>query len=156
MASPTYVQIVNAIHTRFLTVLPHATRAVIGEPKSIQSTPMVFSVADDDGGEAKDGKTFGLYSMKYRTRHTLVIQWQDFERAELELMDLIPKLIDAVRRDPQLGIVVGSDPERMLLPGGQCRIVRWENGFAKIANNTYRIADLFSEVEVYPYALPEA
>lgn len=156
MASPTYLEIIDALHVRFLTVLPHATRAIIGEPKSVQSAPMVFSRAADDGGEAQDGKTFGLYRMVYRTQHTLVVNWVDWENAERELMDLIPKLIDAVRRDPRLGIIEGSDPEQYLLPGGQCRITRWETGWAKIAEKTYRVADLFSEVEVYPYALPEA
>lgn len=131
---PSYQQIVDALHVRFATVAALSGKPMLKyEPRSIQATPMIYTLLDRFRRE----RAGQLTAMHYRILHRLVLQWQENEQSELELMPFVHSIPHSVDQDPTLA---------GLLVKGLAHIDDAESGFVIISNTKYRCLDFYSNV----------
>lgn len=134
MSFPSYSQVVDALHVRFATVADLAGKPMLKyEPRSVQTTPMLYTLIDRFTRE-RSGQ---LTAMRYRILHRLVLQWQDNEQSEVQLMPFVHSIPDSIDRDPTLA---------GLLEKGQAHIDDAESGFVLISQTKYRCLDFYSNV----------
>jgi hypothetical protein len=134
MAFPSYSQVVDALHVRFATVAALSGKPMLKyEPRSVQTTPMLYSLLFTFQRE-RSGQ---ITAMRYRIMHRLLLQWQDNEQSELELMPFVNSIPHSVDQDPTLA---------GLLVKGVARISDAESGFIPISNSKYRCLDFYSDV----------
>lgn len=134
----TYPAIIAGLHTVIETVA--GLKLVLDYvPRSIVTTPMLYSehVSSqyDDASDAMQAE----FVTRHRTKHRLVLSWQDNEQCELELAGFIDAIPAAVKANPKLG---GA------LADGWARVTAGESGWVAAEGGPliYRFCDFYSEV----------
>ena len=110
---------------------------MLGEPTGDMDLPGLYT-AFDDFDRPLEGRPPGdnVTGMTYHFVHRLMIQWVDFQQAEMQLLTFINKIPSAVAHDAQLG---GR------LTSGTAKIVAGRAGFVTIGGVKYRVVDFRSE-----------
>lgn len=129
-----YSTIMTALHTR-LGLIPGIAVVLDYEPKSVQVAPLMYSLLESFTRE-QSGQ---IVTMKYRTLHRLVIQWQDNEQAEGQLRSFVPLIPAWIEADQQLGGTI---------PSGFIRCTDAATGFLAIGGTDCRICDFYTEAIV--------
>lgn len=131
----TYLTCLEGLEERLATVVGLKVR-LRGEPTSIHACPLIYS--EFDSFDEEDTDNSALKSIRWRTRHRLVIRLQDHHAAEDELIDFLERIPDAVAADPKLG--------GRLHHTGYAGITTGDAGYVTIDGLDYRTCDLYSEV----------
>jgi hypothetical protein len=110
---------------------------MLGEPTGDLDLPGLYT-AFESFDRPLEGRPPGdnVTGMTYRFVHRLMIQWVDFQQAEMQLLTFINKIPFAVASDPQLGGRITS---------GVAKIVAGDAGFVTIGGVKYRVVDFRSE-----------
>lgn len=128
----------QGLEERFRTI-PGLQNIILGEPTALHELPCLYT-AFYRFERTQHGQITG---MRYYFVHRLLLRWQDFPQAEMQLitmLNLIPAAIDA---DQKLG---GR------LPDGLASITDGTTGFITIGETKYRIVDYTSNtLEKQPY-----
>lgn len=119
--------IAEALHVRFRLV-DGLEFFQIGEPKTIQRTPMIYTLLFD----YEPTQSGQVLSEIYTFMHRLVLSFANPEQAELQLMGFVPALQHVIEADPMLDGTLES---------GASIMDRGQPGFTFIANTPYRIVD---------------
>ena len=125
-----YATVLDAIHEH-LAEVPGVNLLIIGEPRTLQTTPAIYSMLRSFT-RTSQGTTVRIV---YRTRHRLCVPWVHPEQAEEEIIgftNAIPAALCAL-------------PDRGALPSGDMEITLGEAGFVTIGGTEYRSLDFYSE-----------
>ena len=127
-----YELVTEGLHACFATVT--AVKVLLDhEPTAVHATPLIYSL--QAGFERSVDGT--VTRTVYRTRHRLLIAWQDSESAEEMLRALTDAIPQAVEADPKLGGKVRP---------GDAQIVSGDPGWVTVGGAEYRALDFISEV----------
>lgn len=141
MTTPSYEDVVAGLHGRFQTITAFAADPLDYEPNSLHTTPIMYSILDEETVTAQ-----GQMIIKtYITLHRVCVARQDNERAEQLLRQFVDSVPDAIEQSPDLG---------GLLTSGIAEISRGRAGYARINQTVYRTIDFTSRVVVKRGRLP--
>lgn len=117
---------------RFQTI-EGLTAIVLGEPTSIQSTPLLYAgYASADQIMRSTAPARNLDGITHLFGVRLVFDYQDNPQAEMQLLTLADSVPYAINLDPRLG---------NRLHGGIASSTAALGGFARIADKLYRVLD---------------
>lgn len=129
-----YSTVLTGLHVRFATVAGIAN-LLMYEPTAIHDLPTLYSLFQD----VSITRSGQIRAVHYRTLHRLLLRWQDFEQAELEVIPFVDSIPLSVEADPHLGGVIVS---------GFAEINECKAGWTEIGSTTYRSLDFYSDVIV--------
>lgn len=127
-----YPLILDAVKAR-LEAVPGISYVVVGEPTSVQDTPMMFLQRD---GGSRNVDAGGRAKAKHRVMAALVVRWQDNETAEAQVSALIDPIYGAFDADPTLGGM-----------NGWAEVTEDDAGYLQIGKTTYRTVEFTLAVE---------
>lgn len=127
-----YPLILEAVKTR-LAAVSGISYVVIGEPTTVQDTPMMFLQRDGGGRNVDAG---GRAKAKHRIMAVLVVRWQDNATAEAQVSALIDPIYGAFDADPTLGGL-----------NGWAQVTEDDAGYLQIGKTTYRTVEFTIVVE---------
>lgn len=104
----------------------------LGEPSSINAVPALYSAYERFETEL----SMQVPATVHYFVHRLYLRWQDFPRAEAELLTWINAVINAVAADRHLG---GR------LTRGTATIASGQTGFVTVGSTKYRVVDFTSK-----------
>lgn len=112
--------------------IPGIRSVMLGEPTNDIETPAIWTAFL----RFDRGTTGQVSAMSLLFIHRLTILWQDFQRAEMQLLTYVNAIPASVDANPQLS---GR------IPMGLSRITMGDAGFITIGNVKYRVLDFTSE-----------
>lgn len=131
------LSVYQGLEERFRTV--DGLRAVmLGEPTGDMDLPGMYTAYESFERPLRNSPPArNLTGMEHVFVHRLILRWQDFQQAEMQLLLFIDAVPDAIDRDPHLG---GR------LTRGVAAISRGVTGFVTIGGTKYRVIDFTSTV----------
>lgn len=131
------VTVYQGLEERFRTVEGLKT-IILGEPTGGHELPCLYTAYERFTRPLRNAPPArNLTAMDHTFAHRLLIRWQDFEQAEMQLLTFVDAIPDAIDRDPKLG---GR------LTKGYAAISEGITGFVTISNIKYRVIDFTSAI----------
>lgn len=127
------VSVWAGLYERFVTIDGLVGGIHLGEPTSIQATPLLYAgYASADQIMRSQAPARNLDGMTHTFAVRLVFDYQDNEQAEMQLLTLADSVPAAINVDPRLG-------DRLY--GGVAKSTNALSGFAMIAKKLYRVLE---------------
>lgn len=131
------VTVWQGLEERFKTV-DGLRNIILGEPTAAHDLPCLYTAYERFTRPLRNSPPArNLTGMDHVFVHRLMLRWQDFEQAEMQVLIFVDTIPDAVDRDPHLG---GR------LTRGIAAISEGITGFQTISGTKYRIIDFTSTV----------
>lgn len=126
------VTVYQGLEERFRTVDGLRT-VMLGSPSGDLDLPGLYTAYQSFGRPLRNAPpASNITGMQHVYATRLVIRWQDFQQAEMQLLTLLDAIPDSIDEDPRLGSRVGA---------GYAWCSDAITGFAEIGGVTYRVVD---------------
>lgn len=126
----------QGLEERFRTV-SGLQNIILGESTALHELPCLYTVLESfERTMASLPPADNLTAMHYHFTHRLVIRWQDYQQAEMQLLSFINAIPAAVDADATLGGRITR---------GNVRITDGVAGFVDIGGVKYRIVDFATD-----------